>query len=111
MITIQRLLNRIHWGDDCAQGEFVIGYYDRVEDHIIKVLLQKVYFDPDDHFSFQLYDEDDELHSILYHRADKVYKKWRGHHATEIAFSLLDLKPHHPHLRLTQKENVDLPIP
>ncbi len=84
MIPIQALLNRIRWDHDFAQGEFVIGYYDRVEDRIIKVPLRELYFDAEDHFSFQVYDDEDELHTVPFHRVKEVYKDgqmiWQRQH-------------------------------
>jgi uncharacterized protein (UPF0248 family) len=77
MIPIQELLNRIHWDAEFARGEFVIGYYDRVEDRIIEVPLRELYFDPGDHFSFQLLDEEGETHTIPFHRIKAVYKDGR----------------------------------
>lgn len=56
MIPIQEPLNRIHWGPDFGRGEFIIGYYDRIEDDIIKVPPRELYFNPEDHFSFRLLD-------------------------------------------------------
>ena len=44
MITIQELLNRINWDKEFAKGEFVIGYYDRVEKRVLKVPLRDIYF-------------------------------------------------------------------
>jgi len=74
MIPIQELLSRIHWDAEFARGEFKIGYYDRVEDQIIEVPLRELYFDPEDHFSFQLLDEEGETHTIPFHRIKAVYK-------------------------------------
>jgi len=74
MIPIHELLNRIHWDKEFGQGDFVIGYYDRVEDRIVRVPLREIFFEPDDHFSFDLLDHDGVLHSIPLHRIKEVYK-------------------------------------
>lgn len=74
MIPIQDILTRIRWDHEFAKGDFVIGYYDRVEDHIIKVPLREVYFDPDDHFDFQVLDNEGELYTVPFHRIKEVYK-------------------------------------
>lgn len=50
MIPIHELLNRIRWDGAYAQGDFVIGYYDRAEQKIIRVPLQQIHFTPGDHF-------------------------------------------------------------
>ncbi len=41
MIPIRELLSRIRRDKAFGQGEFIIGYYDRVEDAIIRVPLRK----------------------------------------------------------------------
>jgi len=53
MIPIHELLNRIRWDQEFAKGEFVLGYYDHVEDRIINVPLQEIHIDSSDHFSFR----------------------------------------------------------
>jgi uncharacterized protein (UPF0248 family) len=73
-MPIHELLNRIRWDRNFGQGNFVIGYYDRVEDRIIRVPLREIFFEPEDHFSFDLIDHDGGLHSIPLHRIKEVYK-------------------------------------
>ncbi|WP_455235291.1 DUF504 domain-containing protein [Thiogranum longum] len=84
MKPIQELLNRIRWDKTFAQGDFIIGYYDRVEDRIIRVPLREIFFEPDDHFSFDLIDEEGEVHSIPLHRIKEVFKNgeliWHREH-------------------------------
>ena len=74
MIPIHELLNRIRWDDEFAKGEFVLGYYDRIENRIIKIPLREIYFESRDHFAFQVYDDEDELHNVPLHRVREVYK-------------------------------------
>lgn len=74
MTPIHELLNRIHWDKEFGQGDFVIGYYDRVADRIVRVSLREIFFEPGDHFSFDLLDHDGVLHSIPLHRIKEVYK-------------------------------------
>jgi uncharacterized protein (UPF0248 family) len=74
MIPIQELLNRIRWDVQFARGEFEIGYFDRVEDRIIRVPFREVYFDADDDFTFQVTDADGVVHSIPLHRVKEVVK-------------------------------------
>ena len=74
MIPIQDLLNRIIWDTAFSQGSFEIGYYDRVEDRIIKVALQQIELIKGDHFTFKLIDQYGETCSIPYHRIREVYK-------------------------------------
>jgi uncharacterized protein (UPF0248 family) len=84
MKPIQELLNRIRWDKTFAQGEFIIGYYDRVEDRIIRVPLREIFFEPGDHFGFDLIDEEGEVHSIPLHRIKEVFKNgeliWHREH-------------------------------
>lgn len=74
MIPIHELLNRIHWDKEFGQGDFVIGYYDRVEDAIIRIPLREIFFRSDDHFAFDIIDHDGVQHSIPLHRIREVYK-------------------------------------
>ena len=74
MIPIHELLNRIKWDDDFGQGEFVIGYHDRLEQAIVRVPLKALYFDKDDHYDFELIDDMGVTHSIPLHRIREVYR-------------------------------------
>lgn len=74
MTPIHELLNRIRWDEEFGRGDFRIGYYDRVDERLIQVALKEVFFEPDDHFSFDLIDEEGTLHSIPLHRIKEVYK-------------------------------------
>ena len=74
MIPIHELLNRIRWDKDYGDAEFIIGYYDRIEDIIISVPLKSLYFDSEDHFDFELVDDDGITHTIPLHRIRQVYR-------------------------------------
>ena len=74
MMPIQELLNRIRWDRAFAKVEFIIGYYDRIEARIIKVPLRMISFDEDDRFTFQVTDDDGELHNVPFHRVRDVYR-------------------------------------
>ncbi len=74
MIPIHELLNRIRWDKAYAAADFEIGYYDRLGDCIIRVPMREIFFEPDDHFSFDLYDDEGELHSIPLHRIRQVFR-------------------------------------
>jgi uncharacterized protein (UPF0248 family) len=74
MIPIQDLLNRIIWDKDFGQGNFEIGYYDRVKDEIVKVSFEQIAFTPGEHFLFHLFGQDGEAVSIPFHRVREVYK-------------------------------------
>jgi uncharacterized protein (UPF0248 family) len=47
MIPIQDLLHRIRWDPEFGSGEFVIGYYDRVEHKLISVPFLQISFPKD----------------------------------------------------------------
>jgi uncharacterized protein (UPF0248 family) len=74
MIPIHELLSRIRWDRQFGEGDFVIGYYDRVEDAVIRVPMRELFFQPDNHFAFDLIDQDGALHSVPLHRIREVYK-------------------------------------
>jgi uncharacterized protein (UPF0248 family) len=74
MIPIHEVLSRIRWDRQFGEGEFVIGYYDRVEDAVIRVPMRELLFQPDNHFAFDLIDQDGTLHSVPVHRIREVYR-------------------------------------
>jgi uncharacterized protein (UPF0248 family) len=84
MMPIHELLNRIKWDKAFGQGEFEIGYHDRIAGGIIRVPLHEVFFEPDDHFAFDLLDDEGELHSIPLHRIKQVFRNgeliWHREH-------------------------------
>jgi len=74
MIPIHELLNRIKWDDEFGRAEFLIGYYDRVQNKIIRVPLKEMSFEKEDHFDFELIDDIGEKHTIPLHRIREVYR-------------------------------------
>jgi len=64
MIPMRELLSRIRRDKDFGQGEFIIGYYDKVEDAIIRLPLREILVRPDDHFAFDIIDQEGVLQSI-----------------------------------------------
>jgi uncharacterized protein (UPF0248 family) len=74
MIPIQDLLNRIRWDKEFGEGSFEVGYYDRILDTIIKVPFCEIRFIPDNHFAFQVIDQNEITISIPFHRCREVYK-------------------------------------
>lgn len=74
MIPIHELLNRIRWDEDYGFANFVIGYYDRVEDKVITVPLKEIRFLKEDHFDFELLDEEGIHHTIPLHRIRQVFR-------------------------------------
>ena len=83
MIPIHELLSRIRWDEAYGNADFVIGYYDRIEDRIITVPLKELYYDKEDHFDFELMDEEGDTHTIPLHRIRQVFRNgelvWERH--------------------------------
>jgi uncharacterized protein (UPF0248 family) len=74
MIPIQELLSRIRWDPEFGRGKFIIGYYDRIDERIIKVPLARIVFGTDSHSSFEAIEADGSVHSVPYHRVREVYR-------------------------------------
>lgn len=74
MTPIHELLSRIRWDPEFGRGEFVIGYYDRIADSVIRVPLSLVNFDSANHFSCHIVDSEGETHMVPLHRIREVYK-------------------------------------
>lgn len=74
MQPIHDLLNRIRWDEDFGQGEFLIVYYDRMEDCMLTVAFAALQFFPDDHFAVGFVDDDGVAHTVPLHRIRAVYK-------------------------------------
>ena len=77
MKTAQEILNQIRWDDRLTADSFAIGYYDRVEDEIVRVAFKEIQFPDDHHFLFEVVDEEGDLHSIPYHRVKEIYQNGR----------------------------------
>ena len=85
MQTAQDILNRIRWDKQfTADAEFKVGYYDRVDNAIIKIAFKDLRFPAGDHFSFEIVDDNEDVHSIPYHRVREIYRNgqliWRREH-------------------------------
>lgn len=52
----------------------MIGYFDRVDNQIIRVPLRELFFEQGNHFAFDLIDDEGCLHTIPLHRIREVYK-------------------------------------
>lgn len=74
MIPIRQLLDRIRWDPQYGAARFTIGYYDRVEDRILRVPLAQIWFEPGDHFAFHLLDAEGALHNVPLHRVREVHR-------------------------------------
>lgn len=77
MTPIHELLARIRWDPEFGQGDIELGYLDKLEHTIVRVPLQAVGFDPDDHFGVQILDAEGCSHSVPYHRIRAVWQDGR----------------------------------
>jgi uncharacterized protein (UPF0248 family) len=74
MIPIHELLSRIRWDKAFGEGQFEIGYFDRVEGTIHRVSLKEIVFPEDERRVFQVVDESGEAHRVPLHRVREVYR-------------------------------------
>ncbi len=74
MMPIQDLLHRILWDLEFGQGEFTIGYYDRIKQGLIFVSLGEILFSRENPDVFELIDHEGIPHTIPLHRIKAVYK-------------------------------------
>jgi uncharacterized protein (UPF0248 family) len=72
MIPIQDLLSRIRWDPEFGQAQFVVGYYDRVEDRLVQVNLRDLRFSDEDRFAVWIADLDGQLRQVPVHRIREV---------------------------------------
>jgi uncharacterized protein (UPF0248 family) len=73
MQPIHELLSRIRWDREFGVGHFELGYYDRVENRIVRVPLHDVVFPEEDSRVFELIDEGQSIR-IPFHRVLEVFK-------------------------------------
>jgi uncharacterized protein (UPF0248 family) len=81
MLPIRKLLSRIRWDREFGQGEFEIGYYDRVAGAIIRVPFRELVLEPEERGSFGVLDQEGVYQRIPFHRVREVYRNgeciWR----------------------------------
>lgn len=74
MTPIQDVLHRIQWDPEFGNARFMIGYYDRLDDRIIRVPFQRVHLARGEHFSFDVIDEDGTTRMVPFHRVREVWR-------------------------------------
>jgi uncharacterized protein (UPF0248 family) len=74
MQPIHELLSRIRWDTEFGQGQFQLGYHDRVADQVLFVALNEVLFPDDGAEVFELTDHAGTTHRIPFHRVREVRK-------------------------------------
>jgi len=71
---IDKVLNRIRWDREFGAADFVIGYYDRVEDDILQVPLEEIERTDSRQGTMELIDDQGVRHTIPLHRIREVYR-------------------------------------
>lgn len=83
-MPLHELLSRIRWDPEFGRGEFELGYVDHVRRRLVYVALNEVREEADNHFCFEVTDEDGVAHTVPYHRVKEVWKNgeliWRRAH-------------------------------
>ena len=74
MVPIHELLHRMQWDADFAKADFEVGYYDRVERHIVRVPFRRLRFEKGEHFLFEALENDGSVHSVPLHRIREVWR-------------------------------------
>jgi len=77
MIPIQDLLSRIRWDPGFAKGDFAVGYYDRIENRIVKLPFRRLHFSAAEHFFFDAVEDDGTVHTVPLHRVRDVWRNGR----------------------------------
>jgi uncharacterized protein (UPF0248 family) len=74
MTPIHDLLHRIQWDAEFGSGRFMIGYYDRLADQILRVPFRRVHLARGAHFSFDVIDDDGSMRMVPFHRVREVWR-------------------------------------
>ncbi|MCM5569270.1 DUF504 domain-containing protein [Burkholderiaceae bacterium FT117] len=74
MMPIHELLSRIRWDPAFGSADFTLGYWDRVQERIVTVPLREATIDPQDHFAFDVVDDEGEVHHVPFHRVRQVFR-------------------------------------
>jgi len=81
MTPIHELLNRIVWDAEFGNARFVIGYYDRVFDRVVRVDFERIQLERGQHFSFEVVGKDGVARMVPFHRVREVARNgaviWR----------------------------------
>jgi uncharacterized protein (UPF0248 family) len=74
MTPIQDVLHQIQWDPHFGHGRFVVGYYDRVREDIVRVPFQRLSLASGNHFSFDIVAEDGHVRMVPLHRVREVWR-------------------------------------
>lgn len=74
MLPIQQLLSRIRWDQAFGDAEFIIGYYDRLLNAMVRVPLSALLGQTADHRALELMDPEGLVRTVPLHRIREVYR-------------------------------------
>lgn len=74
MLPIRKVLSRIRWDREFGQGEFELGYEDRVAGKIVRVAFRDLVIEPEEREFFLVQDGEGVLRRIPLHRVREVYR-------------------------------------
>ena len=77
MIPIHELLSRIRYDPEFGQGQFEIGYFDRMEATVQRVAFHQVTFPEGERGVFEIFDESEQVRRIPFHRVREVWRDGR----------------------------------
>jgi uncharacterized protein (UPF0248 family) len=74
MIPIHSLLHRIQWDAEFGKALFMIGYYDRKDDDIVRVPFRRIHLASGERFSFDVEEEEGGVRMVPFHRVREVWR-------------------------------------
>lgn len=74
MKPIHEILDRIRWDTDFQDADFELGYYDRVDDDIVRIRLNLDATDTREGGSFEIVDEEGRTRQVPLHRIRRVWR-------------------------------------
>jgi uncharacterized protein (UPF0248 family) len=77
MLPIDKLLSRMRWDPAFRAGQLEVGYYDRLQNRIVRVLFEELRQSAANPRMLELYDADGNLRRIPLHRVRRVYRDGR----------------------------------
>jgi uncharacterized protein (UPF0248 family) len=71
--TIRELLSKIRWDEDFGRAAFELGYWDRVEERVVRAPFASLEFAPESS-SFTFFDAEGRRRSVPLHRVRCVWR-------------------------------------
>jgi uncharacterized protein (UPF0248 family) len=73
-MPVQEMLSKIKWDKKFGEGDFEIGYWDRVTKSIIKISYSDIGLSNQNNFTFRIIDHMGKIRSIPLHRIKMIWK-------------------------------------